>query len=185
MTIQQSTYEQQVQLVANETRNLSTLHAMETGTAPDAFLRDVIAELQTVPVHSRAKGWHARFRIYTADDAFSDVLWDSDRELAADQPGATIFAGLPAVTARARELAIVYHGLPLQGVTNANLTRKVTTLRTYLSNGQHSAGTMRIPYSTYGSVVKHWLMRIDVERAADNAPSTAPSPVRKPFRREV
>jgi hypothetical protein len=126
----------------------------------------------SMELDGRAAYWRCRFRIYS--NAMPDEPQaDSDPDLDANQPGATIIRGLPAVGAELQLLAHAFHKTAsLRGLGPEDVARSIRGIRPTLSRRKatgHEDATMRINYDTLESFNEQsrkrgWLARIDLVR---------------------
>lgn len=93
----------------------------------------------------RSAIWRVRLSIWAGPAG--DSLWaDTDDGRQLDQEGATLLAGLPAVSAWVREMCSQAHpGATLQGLEEITLASKIKSLRVSLSN-QGGACIWRLRY---------------------------------------
>lgn len=119
----------------------------------------------------RAARWRVRVRLYN-DARPSEPEADSDPDLPADAPGATILHGLPAVAEHLAVLAATFHRQACAGLDDATLRHRLKSLRPTLSRRGGDA-VWRVPYKIFqagdafrgDSREQAWLARVDVERA--------------------
>jgi hypothetical protein len=107
----------------------------------------------------RAAHWRVRVRLYDMAHP-DDVQADSDPDLAADKPGETIIAGLPAVAEHLAILATRFHGSAIAGLDEATLRHKLKSLRPTLSRN-NGAARWRVAYKTATGA---WVAVVNVER---------------------
>lgn len=121
----------------------------------------------------RQAKWRVRVRLYTAERP-DEPEADSDADLAADKPGATIIAGLPSVAEHLAILATTFHAQPCLGLEPDILLHRLKSLRPTISRRGGDA-VWRVPYSIASRgqwepndlrAKQNWLARVDVERVA-------------------
>ena len=107
----------------------------------------------------RSAAWRARVRLYDLAKP-NEPEADSDPDLPADQPGESVFQGLPGVAAYLTACGLAHHGEAYAGLDNEVLRHRLKGLRPTLSrNAGH--GVWRVPYTTPGGP---WMARVDIQR---------------------
>lgn len=168
MPIPQDKFEDAIALLGQQFRQQLDIQARVVRTTPDALLKAVVADLlgEEHRADGRALEWLVRLRLYDCGVSSNEPVADSDDKLEDHLPGTTKHRGLPAVAAWIVELASDYHGAPCAGLDRATLRRKLSSLRTMLSNRNDGTGVLRANYQVlqYG-VTRHMAVRCDVVRA--------------------
>lgn len=125
----------------------------------------------------RTQGWRVRVRLYLKT-RMDEPEADSDPDLPAELPGATMIYGLTNVADHLRILAADFHGAPCAGLDSNTLAHRLKSLRPTISRRGGDA-VWRVPYvvevgrgraelaanglpASIG--VQDWLARVDIVR---------------------
>lgn len=144
---------------------LAVAHAMPLDAAYDALMSEFVARVKgrspaaLAGMDGRTSKWRVRVRLYRTSK-LNEPEADSDPDLPADQLGATICAGLPAVATHLIALAAGYHGQSSAGLDTATLHHRLKSLRPTLSRRQGNAA-WRVPYSNADG---EWMARVDIAK---------------------
>lgn len=168
-----------VSKLQNQILSLIATEADLAGEHPEtlrkAVLEAIAADVSPDFRDGRAAPWRVRVRLYDAKD-LTTAEADTDPELPGTEPGATEMYGLPRAATFAAETATRYHNAACAGLQPAALNRKVSSLRTQLSNGKKDSGWFNADYSViefhgHEQRPRQMTLRCDVTRATAVEPA--------------
>lgn len=180
----QETLELCIASAATDIHALLIQYAAKAGNVSyEAFSQAVIRALANVTGDGRTVDWSARLRIYAAPfDNSAEPQADTDAAALASEPGATIFAGLPAIGEWIVALASQHHNAPCVGLDAVQIARKIKGLRTQLSQRGDGTGVLRVRYTvSHGGIDALYMARCDVARL-DKLPPARRMPGETDFR---
>lgn len=174
--------QQTVNLVVRRCTDIIAAEAKLIDVSPRTLHKEVAAVLGENAIgDGRACDWYVRVRLWDSTSVNADPEADTDPDAPADYRGKEIVHGLPSAAHFAAEMASKYHKTAPSGIGAAILKRKISSLRTQLSNSKRDNGWFNADYEVVetkfgSSYLRRMLLRCDVTKVNTGPDGELPLP---------